>query len=52
MKTRMKNIMDKVATVCIYGIGIATLMLILFTTVYGVIQAATDTSMSIFGIIQ
>lgn len=52
MKARMKNIMDKVATICIYGIGIATLMLILFTTVYGVIQAATNTSMCIFGVIQ
>ena len=50
MKTN--KTLDKVATVCIYGIGICTLALILISTIYGVIQAATDTSMCIFGCIQ
>ena len=52
MKATTKKIMDKVAEVAIYGIGGATLLLILFTTIYGAIQAATNTSMCIFGIIQ
>ena len=51
MKATTKNIMDN-ATGMIYTIGIATLALILISTVYGVIQAATDTSMCLFGIIQ
>lgn len=52
MKAQTKNILDKAAEIAIYGIGGATLLLILFTTIYGVIQAANDTSMCIFGCIQ
>lgn len=52
MKAQTKTRLDKVAEIAIYGIGIATLMLIIFTTVYGVIQAANETSMCIFGCIQ
>ena len=52
MKAQTKARLDKVAEVAIYGIGGATLLLILFTTIYGVIQAATNTSMCIFGCIQ
>ena len=52
MKTQTKQILDKAAEIAIYGIGGATLLLILFTTIYGAIQAATNTSMCIFGVIQ
>lgn len=52
MKAQMKTRLDKVAEVAIYGIGIATLALILFTTVCAVVKAANETSMCIFGCIQ
>lgn len=52
MKAQMKNILDKAGQVMIWAIGICTLALILITTVYGVVKAATETSMCIFGCIQ
>lgn len=52
MKATTKNILDKAAEVAIYGIGGATLLLILFTTICAVVRAANETSMCIFGCIQ
>lgn len=52
MKATTKNIMDKLAEIAIYGIGGATLLLILFTTVCAVVKAANETSMCVFGCIQ
>lgn len=51
MKAQTKARLDKVAEVAIYVIGLLWLLLILFTTI-GAIQAATNTSMCIFGVIQ
>lgn len=50
MKAQTKNILDKTGQILIWAVGIATLSLILISTVYGVIKAATETSMCIFGI--
>lgn len=52
MKATTKNILDKAAEIAIGATIGATLLLILFTTIYGAIQAATNTSMCIFGVIQ
>lgn len=52
MKAQTKRIMDKAAEIAIYGIGGATLLLIIFTIVCAVVKAATDTSMVVFGCIQ
>lgn len=52
MKT-IKNIMNNLnlTDVVIYIIGGAILSLILFTTICGVIKAATDSSLCFFGIL-
>lgn len=47
-----KQIIDKAGQLLIWSIGIATLLLILITTIFGIVKAATDTSLCIFGVIQ